>query len=175
MQLTFKNQHIFWAVTDRLWDQVLDYRFKAHINALVAANPADNYEQTVTLGLKELLAIFNEITVEPEGEATDINNEMKVALLPQLMAQSNLAAVQAATAALQAWQVEVYQPWVENVLTPWELEHEEGDEPPVAPNAPEVPEPNEAGFALIQIQAITNKNKASRLAKIAKRKQRIMA
>lgn len=93
MQLQFTNRHIFFAL-DSIWNE-LNYKFKYTINQLVTANPDDDFVQTVEISEAILVQIFSTVTVLPEGVSAYTNAGMLAALVPQLEAVSNLAAVQA--------------------------------------------------------------------------------
>ena len=97
MILNFKNQHIFFAL-ESIWPN-LDYRFKYNLNALVAANDADDYVQTIDVPEDILIQIFKAVSAQPEGVAAFINQEMLASMQPQIMAASNIADVMAGTAA----------------------------------------------------------------------------
>lgn len=97
MQLQFTNNHIFF-VLDTIWPG-LDYKFKYAINKLIAANPADDYVQTIEISEDILIQIFSTVTVLPEGVAAFINQEMLTELVGQIQPLANLAAVQADTEA----------------------------------------------------------------------------
>lgn len=84
MQLQFKNSHIFFCL-ESIW-QNIDYRFKYQINELVTANPDDDFLQTIDVPELVLIDIFNAVTVQPEGAAAFINQEMLAELIPQLQA-----------------------------------------------------------------------------------------
>ena len=91
MEIQFKNQHIFFAV-ENIWSN-LDYRFKFLLNSLITANAQEDFIQTVDVPEAVLIEIFKAVTGQPEGVATFINHEMLEALVPQIQAQSNMAAV----------------------------------------------------------------------------------
>jgi hypothetical protein len=91
MQLQFKNQQIFFAL-ESIWPN-LDYRFKYHVNELVAANPSDDFVQAVNVPEEIIVQIFKAVSSQPEGVATVINQQMLTALQPQIEAASNIAAV----------------------------------------------------------------------------------
>jgi len=97
MTLQFSNTHIFFAL-EAIWDN-LNYKFKYAINEIVAANPDDDYMQTIDISEDILIQIFSTVTVQPEGVAAFINAEMLAELAPQIAAVSNIADVQAGTAA----------------------------------------------------------------------------
>lgn len=95
MTLQFTNNHIFFAL-DAIWPG-LDYKFKYAINALIAANSADDYVQTIEISEDVLIQIFSTVTVLPEGVAAFINQEMLTELVSQIQPLSNLEAVQTGT------------------------------------------------------------------------------
>lgn len=93
MLLQFKNTHIFFA-TEAIWDN-LDYKYKYLLNQQVTANPDDEYVQTIEVPEEILIQIFSTVTVQPEGVAAFINQEMLTELLSQIQPAANLEAVQA--------------------------------------------------------------------------------
>lgn len=95
MLLTFKNSHIYFAI-DSIWAN-LNYKFKYVLNEAITANSDDDYTQTLDVPVDILLQIFSTVTVQPEGVAAFINQQMLQNLVPQIMANSNLPAVMAGT------------------------------------------------------------------------------
>lgn len=95
MQLTFKNKHIYFALS-QCWDQ-LPLAFKYQIQQAVTANQDDEADQSVTLTPSILMTIYKVVAGMPEGIAAAPNKSMKEQLVPQLMFQ----AVSRANAAAQ--------------------------------------------------------------------------
>lgn len=97
MTLQFTNRHIFFA-TESIWGG-LDYKYKNILHNVISANPDDDYVQTLEVPEAILMQIFSTVTVQPEGVAAFINQEMLAELLGQIAPLSNMEAVQAGTEA----------------------------------------------------------------------------
>lgn len=91
MVLKFKNAHIFFAVGN-IWDSI-NYKYRGVLNKLVAANPNDDFIQEFDIPQDILLQIFSSANVQPEGVAASTNKAMLNLLIPQLMQESNMDAV----------------------------------------------------------------------------------
>lgn len=87
MELNFSNKLIFFATTS-IWP-FLDYKFKYHINLLVAANSDDDYIQSITINKDTLLSCYNSLSNSPYGTTVDTAGELLTSLLPQLITNSN--------------------------------------------------------------------------------------
>ena len=90
MILKFKNAHIFFAV-ESIWGN-LNYKFKYLLNKVITENSENDFVQTIEIPIDVLLQIFSTVTVQAEGVASFINQEMLESLMPQIMGQSNIAA-----------------------------------------------------------------------------------
>jgi hypothetical protein len=97
MLLQFKNTHIFFAI-ESIWEN-LDYKYRYQLNQIITANSDEDYVQTLEVPEDILIQIFSTVTVQPEGVAAFINQEMLTELLGQIQPLSNLEAVQAGTEA----------------------------------------------------------------------------
>lgn len=95
MQLSFKNEHIFFAL-DEIWES-LNYKFKYQINQLVIINSEADFVQTVSVDEETLIKVVESLSAQREGIAVLINKEMQSALEPQLLQASNIELVQAGT------------------------------------------------------------------------------
>jgi len=88
MTLKFTNEQIYFAL-ESIWDK-LDYKFKYHINELVLANDADDYEQDVTVSVPTLIQCYIAISSGNYGAVTDMAEELLPSLKTQLYTASNL-------------------------------------------------------------------------------------
>lgn len=91
MILKFKNADIFFAV-ESIWDK-LNYKFRTLLNLLVTANADPEFVQEFDIPATTLVQIFATVNTQPEGVAASTNKEMLTVLIPQLMAASNMDAV----------------------------------------------------------------------------------
>ena len=91
MILKFKNAHIFFAVCN-IWDN-LHYKFRTLLNAIITANPGDEFIQQFDIPANILLQIFATVNTQPEGVTASTNKAMLNLLIPQLMQASNMDAV----------------------------------------------------------------------------------
>lgn len=89
MTLKFINKHIYWCMEPVWYQPDFDYKFKTHVNQLLANNSADDFEQSVEISKDLLVAIYEAVSKQPEGVAAAINKEIKELLLPQLLLLSN--------------------------------------------------------------------------------------
>ena len=181
MQIQFTNKHIFF-VLEGLWNKpdTLDYRFKARIYDLVLANSEEDFLQTFEIDVPTFVKCFKEVTIQREGVAAYINQEMLQSIVPQLMAGNNIAAVQNSIAALELWREEVYQVWYDSVYSPWrelnpEMPGTVYEDEPIPPTPPEVLSFNEYAQALMNLQEIDSSNKIIRDQKILNGKIQILA
>ena len=95
MQLTFKNKHIYFALT-QCWEQ-LPLAFKYQIQQAVTADEDPETDQSVTITPDILMTIYRVVAGMPEGMSAAPNKSMKEQLVPQLMAlaaQGNEEALQ---------------------------------------------------------------------------------
>lgn len=95
MTITFKNRFIFFALAN-IWGN-LNYKFKAHVNEIVTLNPEEDFVQAIEVPEDILIMIYEANSKQPQGIAKYINVEMQAELVPQLIASSNIQAVQAGT------------------------------------------------------------------------------
>ena len=89
MTLKFTNEQIYFAL-ESIWSNLQDYKFKTHINSLVVANDADDYEQDVTVSVPTLTQCYIAISSGNYGAVTDMAEELLPSLKTQLYTASNL-------------------------------------------------------------------------------------
>ena len=99
MELQFTNKQIFFAL-ESIWGQ-LDYRFKYHINQIVAANPDDDYLQTITIDRATLLQCYRAISNASYGCTVDMAEVLLDELRTQLTSKGNYADYAAYIASLE--------------------------------------------------------------------------
>lgn len=88
MTIQIKNKYIYFAIQG-VWQQ-LDHRFCTHIWDLVSANSEDEFEQTVTVPISQLLLLYNNAANQQEGIAASMNAEMNTVILSQLLPQAGM-------------------------------------------------------------------------------------
>lgn len=143
MNLLFTNKQIFF-VLESIWSE-LDYKFKYHINSIVSINSEEDYQQTVTVSVENLMKCYKAMSSGAYGCTTDMAEILLESLRNQLLADANIADYLAYVGSLET----------ENPL-------------------PEVI-PNEQTQALLQVNEYKLQDKATETAKILNGKTQILA
>lgn len=154
MQIQIKNKYIYFAIHG-VWQQ-LDHRFCTHLWELVSANLEDEFEQTVTVPLSQLLLLYNNAANQQEGVAASLNAEMNAVILSQLLPQAGMTMQDVGTL-------------IEEILNPSVAEAPNSTHmlEPTVPAIMQGKEGNEAAQALYEICKIRAANIQKRDAKIA--------
>ena len=143
MNLLFTNKQIFF-VLESIWSE-LDYKFKYHINSIVSINSEEDYQQTVTVSVGNLMQCYKAMSSGAYGCTTDMAEVLLESLRTQLLAEANIGDYLTYVGSLET----------ENPL-------------------PEVI-PNEQTQALLQVNEYKLQDKATETAKILNGKTQILA
>ncbi len=87
MNIQISNEHLFFVI-ESIWD-MLDYRFKYHINQLVSQNSAHDFVQTVTLDVATLGQCYKAISTKGYGFTCNMADILIVDLKNQLIAAAD--------------------------------------------------------------------------------------
>lgn len=143
MNLLFTNKQIFF-VLESIWSE-LDYKFKYHINSIVSINSEEDYQQTVTVSVENLMKCYKAMSSGAYGCTTDMAEVLLESLRDQLLAEANIGDYLTYVGSLET----------ENPL-------------------PEVI-PNEQTQALLQVNEYKTQDKTTETAKILNGKIQILA
>lgn len=88
MNLLFTNKQIFF-VLESIWSE-LDYKFKYHINSIVSINSEEDYQQTVTVSVENLMKCYKAMSSGAYGCTTDMAEVLLESLRDQLLAEANI-------------------------------------------------------------------------------------
>lgn len=165
MNLLFTNKQIFF-VLESIWSE-LDYKFKYHINTIVSVNSEEDYQQTVTVSVENLMKCYKAMSSGAYGCTTDMAEILLKSLRDQLLAKANIVDYMTYLSQLAAYKV-AKKAWDEAIAA----DPNYSDPEPIEPTLVEA---NEEAQSLILISDYKKRDKSIEEAKILNGKTQILA